>query len=130
MEDQTPGGWRVDGHTFTALQRNVTDFHAVLAWLLHPPRSEDRVEAFARIFPIVAQLEALLAAIVEEKVPEAGEYLDAIHAAIQKIHADIAAGDMTSEEAQRILAELDQRRERMLVRAQALANQKKGEEAA
>jgi hypothetical protein len=112
------------------LQRNVTDFHAVLAWLLHPPRSEDRVEAFARIFPIVAQLEALLAAIVEEKVPEAGEYLDAIHAAIQKIHAAIAAGDMTSEEAQRILAELDQRRERMLVRAQALADQKKGEEAA
>jgi hypothetical protein len=130
MADQTPGWWRVDGHTFTALQQSVTDFHAVLAWLLHPPRSQERVEAFARVFPIVAQLEALLAAIVQEKVPEAGEYLDAIHAAIQQIHANIAAGDITSEDARRILAELDQRRERMLARAQALADQKKGEEAA
>lgn len=126
MEDQTPGWWRVDGHTFTTLQGSVTHFHAVLAWLLHPPRSEERIEAFARLFPIVAQLEALLAAIVQEKVPEAGAYLDAIHAAMQKIHANITAGDMTSEEAQRILAELDQRRERMLARAQALADQKKG----
>ncbi len=121
---------RVDGHTFTALQQSVTDFHAVLAWLLHPPRSEERVEAFARVLPIVAQLEALLAVIVQEKVPEAGEYLDAIHAAIQQIHANIAAGDITSEDARRILAELDQRRERMLARAQALADQKKGEEVA
>ena len=130
MKDQTPEWWRVDGHTFTALQRSVTDFHAVLAWLLHPPRSEERVEAFARLFPIVAHLEALLAAIVQDKVPEAGEYLDAIQAAIQKIHANITAGEMTSEEAQRILAELDQRRERMLARTQALVDQKKGQEAA
>ena len=126
MEDQTPGWWSVDGHTFTALQRSVTDFHAVLAWLLHPPRSEERVEAFARLFPIVAQLEALLAAIVQEKVPEAGAYLDAIHAAMQQTRERITAGDLTSEAAQRILAELDQRRERMLARAQALADQKKG----
>ena len=130
MEDQTPEWWRVDGYTFTALQRSVTHFHAVLAWLLHPPRSEERVDAFARLFPIVANLEALLAVIVQEKVPEAGEYLDAIHAAIQKIHANITAGDITSEEAQRILAELDQRRERMLARTQALADQTKGQEAA
>ncbi len=130
MEDQTPGWWRVDGPTFAALQQSVSHFHAVLAWLLHPPRSEERVEAFARLFPIVANLEALLAAIVQEKVPEAGEYLDAIHAAIQKIHANITAGDITSEDAQRILAELDQRRERMLARAQVLADQTKGQEAA
>ena len=130
MKDQTPEWWRVDGHTFTALQRSVTDFHAVLAWLLQPPRSEERVEAFARLFPIVAHLEALLAAIVQDKVPEAGEYLDAIQAAIQKIHENIAAGEMTSEEAQRILAELDQRRKRMLARVQALVDQKKGQEAA
>jgi hypothetical protein len=78
----------------------------------------------------VAQLEALLAAIVQEKVPEAGEYLDAIQAAIQKIHDNITAGDITSEDAQRILAELDQRRERMLARAQVLADQTKGQEAA
>ena len=126
MEDQPPEWWRVDGPTFTALQRSVTHFHAVLAWLLHPPRSEERVEAFARLFPIVANLEALLAAIVQDKVPEAGEYLDAIHAAIQKIHENITAGDMTSEEAQRILAELDQRRERMLARVQALADHTTG----
>jgi hypothetical protein len=125
MEDQTPGWWRVDGPTFTALQRSVTDFHAVLAWLLHPPRSEERVDAFARVFPIVAQLEALLAAIVQEKVPEAGEYLDAIQAAIEKMHANITAGDITSAEAQRILAELDQRRERMLARTHALVDQTK-----
>ena len=78
MEDQTPAWWRVDGHTFTALQWSVTDFHAVLAWLLHSPRSEERVDAFARLFPIVANLESLLAAIVTKKIPEAGEYLDAI----------------------------------------------------
>jgi len=125
MEDQTLEWWRIDGHTFTALQRSVTDFHAVLAWLLHPPRSEERVEAFARLFPIVANLESLLAAIVKEKVPEAGEYLDAIQSAVQKIHENITAGDITSEDAQRILAELDQRRERMLARAQALVDQKK-----
>jgi hypothetical protein len=107
------------------LQRSVTDFHAVLAWLLHPPRSEERVDAFARVFPIVAQLEALLAAIVQEKVPEAGEYLDAIQAAIEKMHANITAGDITSAEAQRILAELDQRRERMLARTHALVDQTK-----
>ena len=130
MEDQTPGWWRVDGPTFTALQRSVSDFHAVLAWLLHPPRSQERVDAFARVFPLVAQLEALLAAIVQEKVPEAGEYLDAIQAAIEKMHANITAGDITSAEAQRILAELDQRRERMLARAQVLADQTKGQEAA
>src|SRR6266849_3264484 len=130
MEDQTLGWWRVDGHTFAALQQSVSDLHAVSAWLLHPPRSEGRVEAFARVFPIVANLEALVAAIVQEKVPEAGEYLDAIHAAIQKIHANITAGDITSEEAQRILAELDQRRERMLARAQVLADQPQGQEAA
>jgi hypothetical protein len=125
MEDQTPEWWRVDSPTFTALQQSVTDFHAVLAWLLHPPRSEERADAFARVFPIVAQLEALLAAIVQEKVPEAGEYLDAIHAAIEKIHANITAGDITSEDAQRILAELDQRRERMLARTHALVDQTK-----
>jgi len=125
MEDQTPTWWRIDDHTFAALQRSVTDFHAVLAWLLHPPRSADQVEAFARLFPIVANLETLLVSIVEEKTPEAGEYLAAIQAAIQKIHENITAGAMTSEEAQWILAELDQRRERMLVRAQALADQKK-----
>jgi hypothetical protein len=130
MEDQTPGWWHVDGHMFTALQQSVSDFHVVLGWLLRPPRSEERVEVFARLFPVVAHLEALLAVIGQEKVPEAGEYLDAIHAAIQKIQANITAGEMTSEEAQRILAELDQRRERMLARAQALADQKKGEEAA
>ncbi len=127
VEDQTPAWWRVDGHTFTALQRSVTDFHAVLAWLLRPPRSEERGEAFARLFPIVANLEALLAAIVEEKVPEAGEYLAAIQAAMQNTHENITAGVMTSEEAQRILAELDQRRERMLARMQALADQQKGQ---
>ena len=126
MEDQPPEWWRVAGPTFTALQQSVTHFHAVLAWLLHPPRSEERGEAFARVFPSVAQLEALLAAIVQEKVPEAGEYLDAIHAAIQKIHANITAGDLTSEDAQRILAELDQRRERVLARVQALADHTKG----
>ena len=125
MEDQTPGWWRVDGPTFTALQQSVSDLHAVLAWLLHPPRSEERVEAFARMFPIVANLEALLAAIVQEKVPEAGEYLDAIHAAIAKIHTNITAGDITSEDAQRILAELDQRRQRMLARTHALVDQTK-----
>lgn len=125
MKDQTSKWWRVDGHAFTALQRNITDFHAVLAWLLHPPRSEERVEAFARLFPIVANFEVLLAGIVKEKVPEAGEYLDAIHAATQKTHESITAGEMTSEAAQRILAELDQRRERMLARVQALADQKK-----
>jgi hypothetical protein len=130
MEDQTPGWWRVDGPTFTALQQSVSDLHAVSAWLLHPPRSQERVDAFARVFPIVAQLEALLAAIVQEKVPEAGEYLDAIHAAIEKIHANITAGDITSEDAQRILAELDQRRQRMLARAQVLADQPQGQEAA
>src|SRR5713101_4111699 len=43
-----------------------------------PPRSEERVDAFARLFPIVASLESLLAAIVTKKIPEAGEYLDAI----------------------------------------------------
>lgn len=130
MEDQTPGWWRVDGPTFTALQQSVSDLHAVSAWLLHPPRSQERVDAFARVFPIVAQLEALLAAIVQEKVPEAGEYLDAIHAAIEKIHANITAGDITSEDAQRILAELDQRRQRMLARAQVLADQPPGQDAA
>lgn len=130
MEDQTPEWWRVDGHTLTALQRSVTDFHAVLAWLLHPPRSEEGVEAFARLFPIVVNLEALLAAIVKEEVPEAGEYLDAIHAAMQKLHRNITAGAMTSEEAQRMLVELDQQRERMLARAQALADQKKRHSAA
>jgi hypothetical protein len=123
MEDQISRWWRVDGPTFTALQQSVTDFHTVLAWLLRPPRSEEQVEAFARVFPIVAHLEALLAAIVQERVPEAGEYLDAIHTAIQQIHEHIAAGDMTSEEAQRTLAELDQRRERMLARAQILVEQ-------
>ncbi len=82
MEVQSPAWWRVDDPTFSALQRSVTDFHAVLAWLLHPPRSEERVEAFARVSPIVANLEALLAAIVQDKVPEAGAYLDAIQAAI------------------------------------------------
>jgi hypothetical protein len=127
MEDQIPGWWRIDGHTFTTLQQSVTDLHAVLAWLLHPPRSEERVEAFARLFPIVAQLEARLAAIVEEKVPEAGEYLDAIHAAIQKIHENITAGVMTSEEAQWLLADLDQRRERMLLRAEILIDRKQGQ---
>ena len=126
MADQTPEWWRVDGHTFTALQQSVTDFYAVLTWLLHPPRSEERVDTFARLFPIVASLEALLAAIVTEKIPEAGEYLDAIQAAIQKTHENITAGVITSEEAQRMLAELEQRRERMLARLQALANQKKG----
>jgi len=130
MEDQTPGWWRVDGHTFTALQRSIPQFHAVLAWLLHPPRSEERVEAFARLFPLVAQLEALLVAIVQEQVPEAGEYLNAIHAAIQQMHANITAGDITSEDAQRMLAELNQRRERMLARVQALADQTRGQEAA
>jgi hypothetical protein len=125
MADQTPEWWRIDGPTFTALQQSVTDFHMVLAWLLRPPRSEERVAAFARVFPIVANLEALLAAIVQERVPEAGEYLDAIHTAIQQIHEHIAAGDMTNEEAQRMLAELDQRRERMLARAQILVEQKK-----
>jgi hypothetical protein len=130
MEDQTPGWWRVDGPTFTALQQSVSDLHAVSAWLLHPPRSQERVDAFARVFPIVAQLEALLAAIVQEKVPEAGEYLDAIHAAIEKIHANITAGDISSEDAQRILAELEQRRQRMLARAQVLADQPQGQEAA
>ncbi len=123
MEDQISRWWRVDGPTFTALQQSVTDFHTVLAWLLRPPRSEEQVEAFARVFPIVAHLEALLAAIVQERVPEAGEYLDVIHTAIQQIHEHIAAGDMTSEEAQRTLAELDQRRERMLARAQILVGQ-------
>jgi hypothetical protein len=123
MDDQTSEWWRVDEHTFTALQQSVPQFHAVLAWLLHPPRSEERVEAFARLFPLVAQLDTLLAAIVQEKVPEAGEYLDAIHAAIQQLHANVTAGDITSEDAQRILAELDQRRERMLARVQALADQ-------
>lgn len=130
MEDQTSGWWRVDSHTFTALQQSVPQFHAVLAWLLRPPRSEERVEAFARVFPLVAQLEALLAVIVQEKVPEAGEYLDAIHAAIQQMHANITAGAITSEDAQRILAELDQRRERMLARVQALADPTKEQEAA
>jgi hypothetical protein len=81
------------------------------------------------LFPIVEGLEALLAAIVQEKVPEAGEYLDAIHAAVQQIHANVAAGDITSEGAQWILAELDQRRERMLARVQALADRKEGEAA-
>jgi len=123
MDDQTSEWWRVDEHTFTALQQSVPQFHAVLAWLLHPPRSEERVEAFARLFPLVVQLDTLLAAIVQEKVPEAGEYLDAIHAAIQQLHANVTAGDITSEDAQRILAELDQRRERMLARVQALADQ-------
>ncbi len=125
MEDQTPEWWRVDGYTFTALQRSVTHFHAVLAWLLHPPRSEERVDAFARLFPIVANLEALLAVIVQEKVPEAGEYLDAIHAAIQQMHANITAGEITSEDAHPMLAGLNQRRERMLARVQALADQTK-----
>jgi hypothetical protein len=125
MADQTSEWWRIDGRTFTALQQSVTDFHTVLAWFLHPPRSEERVEAFARLFPIVAHLEALLAAIAQERIPEAGEYLDAIHTAIQQIHAHITAGDMTSEDAQRMLAELDQRRERMLARAQILVEQKK-----
>ena len=125
MEDQTPEWWRVDGHTFAALQQSVSHFHAVLAWLLHPPRSEERVDAFARVFPLVAQLEALLAAIVQEKVPEAGEYLDAIHAAIEKIHANITTGDITSEDAKRILAELDHRRERMMARTHALVDQTK-----
>jgi hypothetical protein len=124
MKDQTPKWWHIDGRTFTALQQSVTDFHAVLAWLLHPPRSEEGVEAFVRLFPIVINLEALLAAMVQETVPEAGQYLDAIQAAIQKIHAKIAAGEMTNAEAQRMLAELDQRRERMLARAQALMEQK------
>jgi len=127
MENLTPEWCRIDSRTFTALQQSVTQFHAVLAWLLHPPRSEERVEAFARLFPIVATLESLLATIVQEKIPEAGEYLDAIHAAIQQIHEDITAGAMTSEEAQRMLADLDQRRERMLVRAQILADWQKGQ---
>jgi F0F1-type ATP synthase membrane subunit b/b' len=78
----------------------------------------------------VAHIEALLVVIVEEKVPEAGEYLDAIHTAIQKIHDKITAGVMTSEEAQWILAELEERRERMLAGAQALADYKKGPSAA
>jgi hypothetical protein len=127
MEDQTPGWWRVDGHTFTALQQSVTDFHAVLAWLLHPPGAEGQVEVFARLFPIVIRLEALLAAIVEEKVPEAGEYLDAIQTAMRKVHENIRAGVLTSEGAQRMLADLDQRRERMLARAQILVDLKKGQ---
>ena len=127
MEAQSLEWWRVDRSMFTALQQSVTHFHAILVWLLHPPRSEERVEAFARLFPIVANLESLLAAIVQEKVPEAGEYLDAIHAAIQQIHENITAGIMTSENAQRILTELEQRRERMLARARALADQKKEE---
>ncbi|MGH7963787.1 MAG: hypothetical protein ACRERD_18510 [Candidatus Binatia bacterium] len=125
MKDQTLKQWRVDNRTFTALQRSVTEFHAVLVWLLQPPRSEERVEVFARLFPVVANLESLLAAIVKEKVPEAGEYLDAIHTAIQRTHESITAGERTSEEAQRILAELDQRRERMLARVQALTDHKK-----
>lgn len=66
-----------------------------------------------------------MAEIVQERVPEAGEYLNAIHAAIPQIHEHITAGAMTSEDAQRMLAELDQRRERMLARAQALENQEK-----
>lgn len=127
MEEQTPTWWRIDNHIFTAFQQNVADFHTVLAWLLHPPRSEERVEAFAQLFPVVVNLESLLAAIVQEKVPEAGEYLDAIHAAIQQLHENITAGIMTSENAQRILTELEQRRERMLARARALADQKKDE---
>jgi hypothetical protein len=130
MEDQTPGWWRVDGQTFSALQQSVTDFHAVLAWLLHPPRSEEQVEAFARLFPIVVQFEALLATILQEKVPEAGEYLDAIQAAIQQTHENIRAGIRTSEDTQWMLADLDQRRERMLARAQILVDQKKGAGAA
>jgi hypothetical protein len=125
METQTPTWWRINSHVFTAFQQNVADFHAVLAWLLHPPRSEERVEVFARLFPVVANLESLLAAIVQGQVPEAGEYLDAIHAAIQQINENITAGIMTSADAQRILTELEQRRKRMLTQAQALADQKK-----
>jgi hypothetical protein len=125
METQTPTWWHTNSHIFTAFQQNVTDFHTVLAWLLHPPPSEERVEAFARLFPVVVNLESLLAAIGQEQVPEAGEYLDAIHAAIQQIHENITAGIMTSENAQRILTELEQRRKQMLARAQALADQKR-----
>jgi hypothetical protein len=122
MNDQKPVWWRLDGPTFTALEQSVSQFHAILTWLLHPPRSEERVEAFARLFPPVANLEALLASIVKEKIPEAGEYLDAIDTAIQKIHEQVTAGLLPSENAQRMLDELDERRERMVARAQTLVD--------
>jgi hypothetical protein len=110
IEGQTPGGWRVDGPIFTTLQQSVTDSHAVLAWLRSPPRSEEGVKTFAKLFPVVIQLEALSAVMVKEKVPEAGEYLDANDAAMQALHAKVAAGVMTSEAARRMLAELEERR--------------------
>jgi len=123
MREPTSEWWRIDSLTFTALQQSVTQLHIILAWLLDPPRSEEGIEAFAKLFPIVANLEALLAAIVKEKVPEAGEYLDAIHTAIQQTHKAITAGVITRERAQEILTELGQRRERMLARVRALADQ-------
>jgi hypothetical protein len=118
-------GYHIDGQTFLDLQAGVTRLLAVLEELLQPPSSEERVAFFAKLYPIVETLRALLTAIIEGHDPEFGRIQEALDDQMQRLDEQVAAGALTPEEYRRRLTEIIQHYERAIATLRARRTQRK-----